>query len=107
MTKPSPDPWGRQLPDGVVATGASPEFDAATLPDKLRREHRLAAGNHGRLVVLAGSMQFVDLTAGAEVREPLAAGQSRVIPPEQPHRVELGPGARFRIDFYRTEAGCS
>ena len=94
---------GRSLPDDVVASGVSPEFDAGNLPAALQHEHRTAAGVYGRLNVLVGNLDFVRRTADGDAVETLSAGDRHVILPEEVHRVELGPNARFRIEFFRSK----
>ena len=91
-----------ELPDGVVLQRTTDDFDAGSVPAGLLRAHRIAAGTWGRLQVRSGSLRFVwederDETGGSE----LSAGESVVIPPQVPHRVELGPGACFAVEFYR------
>jgi tellurite resistance-related uncharacterized protein len=87
------------LPDGVEHVRTTPEFTASTVPAGLRRAHQLAPGVWGVLDVLDGEVTFVDEAGGDRHR--LAAGTSRVIPPEAPHHVEPGPEARFVIELFR------
>jgi len=87
----------REIPSGAVRVGASPCFDQGNLPDALRADHRTAAGVYGRLVVLAGELDFI--SAVGEVR--LAKGDSHVILPEEPHHVVPGEHMQFQIEFYK------
>lgn len=87
------------LPDNLESTGRSPEFDRDNVPDALLSRHALAPGNWARLSVSAGNVTFVDLEADA--RTTIDQGQVSVVPPTLPHRVELGDGARFRLEFFR------
>lgn len=90
------------LPDGLILARTTAEFDVETVPPGLLRTHRVAAGIHGRIRVLAGAVRFVWEDDG-ERADPveLGAGDSLVIPPEVPHHVEPDADARFVIDFHR------
>jgi len=100
-------PKQRTLPDGLVKTGASPDFDADSLPGALRSHHHIADGNFGRLVVLAGSLDWIYETSAGERSEHLVQGETLVILPEEVHRVVLGEQARLRIEFFRRSAAGS
>jgi tellurite resistance-related uncharacterized protein len=92
------------MPDNLQSLGSSPEFDRATVPAALLSRHALAEHHWARLRVLAGTVTFVDLRAVRETT--IAAGDTGVVPPTLPHRVELGSGARFQLEFFRErEAG--
>jgi len=88
------------LPDDLVPTGSSPEFDAASLPEPLRSRHATTEGHWGLLRVLAGEVTWYDLEAGSEAR--IAAGGEQVIAPGVPHRIDASPDARLRIDFFKS-----
>lgn len=89
------------LPEGLVVDRTTPEFDVSSVPAGLLRAHRIAAGVWGVLRVTAGSLRFVwegDEVDGGVL---LAAGDSIVIPPEAPHRVEPSGQCRFVVEFHR------
>lgn len=91
------------LPEGLALARTTDTFDSTTVPAALLRAHRVADGVWGRLVVHDGPLRFVwedgrpDGTDSVE----LGGGDSLVIPPQTPHRVEPGPGARFAVEFHR------
>jgi tellurite resistance-related uncharacterized protein len=87
------------LPSGVVLARTTPEFTDETVPDGLRRGHRVTAGVWGRLRVFAGSVTFVAEDSGES--RVVAAGESQVIEPELRHHVDPEPGARFVVEFHR------
>lgn len=89
------------LPDGLTLARTTDEFDEETVPAGLRRAHRVATGVWGRLQVRAGSLRFVWEDGRPDEAVDLDAGDSLVIPPDTPHRVEPGPGARFAVEFHR------
>lgn len=89
-----------ELPPGVERQRTTPEFDAATVPAGLLRAHRVAPEVWGEVEVLAGSLTFVwEDRPSSPVS--LSAGDTLVIPPDEPHHVELGPEARFHVSFHR------
>lgn len=87
------------LPGGVSLVRTTPTFTAGTVPAGLLRAHQVAPGVWGRLRVDAGTVIYVQETTGE--RRSLAAGETQVIEPEALHHVELGPGARFAVEFHR------
>lgn len=90
------------LPGGLTLQRTTAVFDASTVPPGLLREHRIAAGVWGVVRVREGSLHFVWEVADADpATVELSAGDAIVVPPEVPHRVELGPGARFAVEFHR------
>lgn len=96
------------LPDGVELVRTTPDFDAVSVPDGLRRAHHIAPGVWGVLRVLDGRLDFVweDETgeageSGDGERTTLRAGDTMVIPPERRHHVEPADDARFHVEFYR------
>ncbi len=94
---------GDSLPTGLVLARTTEVFDAGTVPAGLRRAHRVADGVWGRLVVHAGTVNFVFEDA-ADEPVLVAAGASIVIPPGRAHHVEPDDSARFVVEFYRPSA---
>jgi tellurite resistance-related uncharacterized protein len=92
-----------QLPPDVHLVRTTDEFTDTSVPTGLLRAHRVASGVWGRLRVLDGALRFVWETGddGDGESVDLAAGDSLVIPPDTPHRVEPGPGSRFVVEFHR------
>lgn len=87
------------LPDKLESLGRSPEFDRANVPEALLARHALAPHNWARVHVLNGALTFVDLEHDRSTR--IAKGQSGVVPPVLPHRVELDADAHFQLEFFR------
>ena len=87
------------LPDGLELARTTPEFTAETMPDGLRRAHKVAVGVWGRLVVLEGTVTFV--AEDSADRRTLGAGEWQVIEPDTAHHVEPGADARFQVEFHR------
>lgn len=88
-----------EMPDGLLRHRTAGPFDAETLPEGLRRVHRVAAGVWGCLRVLTGEVRFT-----MEVEPPLdrvlGAGDSQPIPPEAPHRLVLTGPVELAVDFF-------
>lgn len=89
------------LPSGLTLQRTTDVFTDTTVPAGLLRAHRVAQGVWGRLVVLERRLRFV--WEGAENGHPieLGEGDSVVIPPDTPHRVEPLEGCRFVVEFHR------
>jgi tellurite resistance-related uncharacterized protein len=88
----------RELPTGLVHLRTTPEFDERSVPSGLLAAHRIAAGVWGRLRVIAGSLDVVFEDDPTPRR--VAAGESQVIPPREPHHVALVGEVRFVIEFH-------
>ena len=80
-----------ELPEAVTPVRNSAVWDEGSMPDGLRREHRLGPGTWGVLHVESGALRFSDME--------LAAGQIQVIPPGTVHEVEPLGHVRFWIEF--------
>ncbi len=77
---------------------STPEFDEATLPAALRKEHCTKAGTWGLIRVIEGRLHLHFLDPSLD--KILVPGDTGVILPEQIHFVEpLGP-MRMQIHFY-------
>lgn len=86
------------LPAGLELARTTAEFDEHTVPAGLLRDHRIAAGVWGRLVVTVGALQFA-FSGDDEIR--VAAGETVVIPPQQVHHVRVDGAVRFHVEFHR------
>lgn len=90
------------LPDDVALVRVTEEWDQTTVPQGLRRSHRLADDVWGRLVVRAGTVRLTfedDQTARL-----VTAGEAAVLPPGRPHHVEPVDAVRFAVEFHRVPA---
>jgi len=75
-----------EVPDGLVVLRTE-TCDGPTLPEALRRSHRLASGTWARLRVTSGSVRFVART-DPPTDVVVAPGGSQGIPPDVDHHVE-------------------
>jgi tellurite resistance-related uncharacterized protein len=87
-----------EIPDGLSVRRTTATWDERTVPDALRRSHRVASGTWGRLRVETGSLRFVartdpitDVTVDSE--------RAQGIPPDVDHHIETQGPTRFSIDF--------
>ena len=92
-----------ELPSDLTVVRTSPTWDETSLPDGLRRDHRLAARTWGQLRVEAGGLRFV-AQMDPSTNTVLGPGGTQAIPPEVVHHVEVPATVRFAIDFL-TRAG--
>lgn len=87
-----------EMPDGLTLVRVAGPFDEVTLPDGLRRLHRVAERTWGCLCVHDGSVEFaMDVEPPLDVR--LDAGGRQAIPPGVPHRVRLTGPVRLTVEF--------
>jgi tellurite methyltransferase len=87
-----------ELPDGLTLGRASPEWNEHTIPAGLLRDHRIAAGSWGQLIVRNGRLRFT-LRTTPELELIVGPDATQAIPPEIEHVVHpLGP-VRFSIHF--------
>lgn len=86
------------LPAGLVLARTTDEFDEHSVPAGLLRDHRVAAGVWGRLLVRSGALRF---GFGDDAEFGVTEGGSVVIPPEQVHHVALVGPVRFVVEFHR------
>lgn len=91
-----------ELPAGLRLQ-RSAEFDPATVPAGLLRSHRLADDVWAEVSVRSGSLAFVwEDESGPGSTVELRAGDSIVVPPRVPHRVELlDDDTAFTVSFHR------
>lgn len=77
-------------------------FDNDSVPAGLLRNHRIAKGVWGRLVVHDG---ILDVVFEDEPEAPItvAAGDGLVLPPSVRHRVVLTEPVAFAVEFHRVE----
>ena len=91
-------PAPTQLPADVALVRTTPEWDETSLPDGLRRAHQVAEGVWGRMVVRAGTVEFVFEDDDTHIV--VEAGGAVVIPPGRLHHVTpVGP-ATLAVEFY-------
>lgn len=76
----------------------TPVFDAASLPEALRREHSTKAGVWGIVRVIEGRLRlsFADGTPPAE----LTPDRPGLVAPEQVHWVEPLGAMRMQVEFH-------
>jgi tellurite methyltransferase len=92
-----------ELPDGLSVVRTTKTWDDRTMPEALRRAHRVAPGTWGRLRVERGALRFVASTDPITdvIVEP---GGAQGIPPDVEHFVEPRASTRFAIDFLDARA---
>ncbi len=100
------------IPPGYVLVRTTDVFTQDSVPAGLLRAHRIASGVWGRLVVRSGSLRFVfdspddvdhaTTVNGGEQGSTVAAAESVIIPPAEPHHLEIDGPVSFVVEFYRS-----
>lgn len=81
--------------------GASPVFDAETLPAALRHAHSTKAGTWGLIRVFEGQVRYcIEETGETSL---LDAEHPGLIRPQELHHVEAVGPMRMQVEFYREE----
>lgn len=88
-----------RIPPDLIPSSGSHVFTQDTVPEGLKKEHKLASGHWGVLHVFEGSLKIVDIESGQE--RTLVAPDLVTIHPEAPHRVSADGPVSCRLDFFR------
>lgn len=78
---------------------SSPVFDAQTLPDALRGDHRTKPGTWGLLRVLEGEVHLIFTDPPSEQR--VTPSSPAIISPAATHHVVPQGPMRMQVEFYR------
>lgn len=89
-----------ELPDGLEHVRTTPWFDQDSHPAGLLRNHQVADGVWGRLIVAEGEVGF-EFEDDPDGQLTVKAGDSVGIPPTRRHRVVLLGPARFAVEFHK------
>ncbi len=90
----------KRLPDSVACYKQTPEFTQDTVPAGLLSAHQTRAGTWGRIVVLAGELEYRILEPELQVIL-LNATTPGIVEPTVLHEVEPRGAVRFLVEFYR------
>ncbi len=93
-------PAAVELPDGAEVVRTTKRFEARTVPHGLLRAHALDREVWARIVVEAGTVEFVFEDLPTE-RRSLAVGDHQIVPPVRLHHITPDDDARFFIEFLR------
>ncbi len=97
-----------ELPVATRLVRRSRDWNEATLPEGLRRAHRIGSGTWGRIVVKEGRLFFSMASEPPLEAELTEHEPAQAIPPDVEHEVRLAGPVRFSIDFLavdRAQAG--
>jgi tellurite resistance-related uncharacterized protein len=87
-----------EIPADLVVVRTTATWDEHSMPEALRRAHRVASGTWGRLRVDGGDLRFVARTTPV-TDVVVEAGEWQGIPPDVEHFVEPRGSVRFAIEF--------
>ena len=87
-----------EIPADLEVVRTTPMWDEHSMPNALRRDHRVASGRWGRLRVDQGRLRFVAQTTPL-TDVVLDTSRSQGIPPDVEHFIEPNGPVRFAIEF--------
>ncbi|MDI1226408.1 MAG: DUF1971 domain-containing protein [bacterium] len=87
-----------ELPANMKYSRTTPPFQAANIPDALRRAHRTAKNVHGRIVMTKGRLLY---TIGKVQCHVLSRDNCGIIEPESLHFVTPLDDVEFVVEFYK------
>ncbi|WP_437331031.1 DUF3565 domain-containing protein [Sorangium sp. So ce381] len=89
-----------EMPDGLVAYKRTADFDEATIPAGLRKNHSTKPGVWGMIHVISGRLRYrIDGLGGRELSlDPETPG---IVAPEVLHHVDPDGPVRFFVEFRR------
>lgn len=90
-----------ELPDRFVARDRTPLFTEATMPLRLRQDHRLSVGVWARVVVAAGRLRYRVESLSIDVA--VSPDADAAIPPEVGFSLEPLDSVRYYLEIYWTE----
>ena len=90
----------RQLPENLSAYKKTPEFTESTVPAGLLNQHQTKAGVWGKIVVLAGELEYTIAEPTPEVVL-LNPDNFGVVEPTVLHQVKPLDQVCFYVEFYR------
>lgn len=93
-----------EVPDDLEVARTTDSWTEATLPDGLRRRHRVAAHRWGLIHVTEGRLRFRAQT-DPPIDRVLGPGDTQPIPPEVDHDVAPDGPVRLHIEFLQRPGG--
>ena len=89
----------RERPDSLAPYRRTPEFDEASIPKGLLKEHRTKQGVWAVINVTSGQLRYADRDPA--FNDVLGPGDALSVPPEHPHSVTALGRVRFYVEFWR------
>lgn len=96
-----------EIPDLVGPARSTPAWDETTMPERLRRDHRLGPSTWAVVVVEEGVLVFSAPALGdpPPLERKVEPGVPQAVPPAAVHHIEpLGP-VRFHLDLFQVDGG--
>jgi len=86
------------IPENAVKYSESPVFTEVSIPDSLQRDHSTKPSVWGQIVVSSGALIYTRCNKPSQT---IAAGETAIIHPEEPHNVAPKGAVNFKVEFYR------
>ena len=87
------------LPENCQLHKSTPVFNQDTIPKAILNRHNTKAGTWGKLVILSGSVLFVDLENNVEIKA-TPERPVNIVPQAWHHLKTCGP-VELKVEFYR------
>lgn len=94
----------KRLPSKLTAYYRTAEFDEASLPEALQKDHRTKQGVWAKIVVLEGKLEYtIKERQGERAIETVVLSRERygVVEPTTPHHVKPLGAVRCYVEFYQ------
>ena len=88
-----------ELPDDFEPYKRTPQFDQASVPAALTRDHQTKAGVWARIRVERGRLRYVVESLAVDIE--ITSEEDGIVVPEVPHFVEPLGEVVFSVEFYR------
>ncbi len=94
----------KTLPADVRPYQRTPEFNEATIPPGLLRDHSTKSGVWGVIHVLDGELEY-HILQPIEEHHVLRPGMDGIVEPAMKHQVSAPRAVRFYVEFHAKPAG--
>lgn len=95
-----------ELPDTARLVRSTPTWDGDTMPERLRRDHRLGQATWALIVVEDGALLFTAPALGEPppLERKVVPGIPQPVPPAAVHHVEPLGDVRFHLELFQVDA---
>ncbi|WP_444893763.1 DUF1971 domain-containing protein [Microbulbifer sp. TRSA001] len=90
----------KELPGCIAPYKKTPEFTEENIPPGLLKDHTTKEGVWGKIIILAGSLEYTIQEPEVEIVE-LSPERSGVVEPTVKHHIKPLGAVKFYVEFYR------